>query len=288
MSGTPDSPGLPGNELDDDDDAAFDDLGRRAGAALRRPAPEHGASGIARQVRRGHAIKTSIVAGTALAMVVGALYVFSAGNDALAPVDTEPALRSTTTAAPSTTALTPVVAVPETPAPTTVMTTTVTVVPMSEPFTIPAATTPDALLPVTLSSSGFPRTDLSRPVDPARQAVVDLAVEASGLHGQGHQILADWNSDGFVTAQRAAEEGLVGCAESAMTASSDLVERADDAITSMIANGIPLAEISAGEVVAKMTEDDPAVFDFDLVQHKYFLLRCGGIPDEQATAIAEL
>ena len=52
-------PGLPESELDGDDDAVFDELARRAGAALRRPAPDDGVRAIAARQRRQQALKAS-------------------------------------------------------------------------------------------------------------------------------------------------------------------------------------------------------------------------------------
>ncbi len=66
-------PGLPESELDGDDDAVFDELARRAGAALRRPAPEDGVRAIADRHRRQQALKAIVVGGVAVAALIGAL-----------------------------------------------------------------------------------------------------------------------------------------------------------------------------------------------------------------------
>ena len=82
-------PGLPESELNGDDDAVFDELARRAGAALRRPAPEDGVSVIAHRRRRQQALKATVVGGVAVATLIGALVVVSTRDDpdGLRPVD---------------------------------------------------------------------------------------------------------------------------------------------------------------------------------------------------------
>ena len=124
MTTTPEVPGLAGNELNDDGDAVFDELARRAGAALRRPAPEDGVSVIAHRRRRQQALKASVVGGVAVATLIGALLVVSTRDDpdGLRPADSLPAtLPATTTPAPTPAVLVPV---------------------DSSPATVPAATTP--------------------------------------------------------------------------------------------------------------------------------------------------
>ena len=111
MTTTPDLPGLPEHELDDASGAAFDELARRAGAALRRPAPEDGVSVIAHRRRRQQALKATVVGGVAVATLIGALVVVSVRDDpdGLRPVDSPPAtLPATTNPAPTPTALLPV------------------------------------------------------------------------------------------------------------------------------------------------------------------------------------
>ena len=85
-------PGLPESELDGDGDAVFDELARRAGAALRRPAPEDGVSVIAHRRRRQQALKATVVGGVAVATLIGALVVVSSRDDpdGLRPVDRSP------------------------------------------------------------------------------------------------------------------------------------------------------------------------------------------------------
>ena len=117
MSTTPEVPGLAGNELNDDDDAVFDELARRAGAALRRPAPEDGVSVIAHRQRRQQALKASVVGGVAVATLIGALLVVSTRDDpdGLRPADSLPAtLPATTTPAPTPAVLVPVDSSPAT------------------------------------------------------------------------------------------------------------------------------------------------------------------------------
>jgi hypothetical protein len=115
-------PGLPESELNGDDEAVFDDLARRAGEALRRPAPADGVRVIAARRRREQALKTSVLGGVAVATLIGALVIIANRNDAdsLPPVDSSPAtLPATTIAAPTPTALVPVDSSPATLPPTT-------------------------------------------------------------------------------------------------------------------------------------------------------------------------
>lgn len=108
MTTTPD---LPGSEPDSDDDAVFDELARRAGLALRRPAPEDGVSVIAHRRHRQQALKATVVGGVAVATLIGALLVVSNRDDpdGLRPVDLSPAtFPATTTPASTPTALLPV------------------------------------------------------------------------------------------------------------------------------------------------------------------------------------
>ena len=63
----------PSRRLNGDDDAVFDELARRAGAALRRPAPDDGVRVIAARQRRQQALKASVVGGVAVATLIGAL-----------------------------------------------------------------------------------------------------------------------------------------------------------------------------------------------------------------------
>jgi hypothetical protein len=85
-------PGLPGNDLDGDDESVFDDLARRAGAALRRPAPDDGVRVIAARRRRRQALKASVVGGVAVATLIGALVIVAKRDDpnSLSPVDWSP------------------------------------------------------------------------------------------------------------------------------------------------------------------------------------------------------
>ena len=105
MSTTGDLPGLSGDELDADDDAVFDELARRAGAALRRPPPEDGVRAIAARQRRQQARNAAIVGGVAVAALVGALVIVSGRNDPdrLPPVDSSPQMLPATTTVPATT-----------------------------------------------------------------------------------------------------------------------------------------------------------------------------------------
>jgi hypothetical protein len=106
MSTTGDLPGLPGTELDDNvDDAAFDELARRAGAALRRPAPADGVTVIAARQRRQQALKATIVGGAAVAAAIGALVIVANRDDphTVPAVDSPPtSLPASTTPSPTT------------------------------------------------------------------------------------------------------------------------------------------------------------------------------------------
>ena len=130
MTTTPD---LPGSEPDSDDDAVFDELARRAGAALRRPAPEDGVSVIAHRRRRQQALKATVVGGVAVASLIGAVVIVSTRDDpdSLRPVDSSPAtLPATTTPSPTPTptptalgpAPTPTASVPDESVPATIPT----------------------------------------------------------------------------------------------------------------------------------------------------------------------
>src|SRR5262245_37714070 len=81
MTTRPDLPGLPDSQLARDDDAAFDELARRAGAALRRPAPEDGVRVIAHRHRRRQVLKVSAVGGSAVVATLLALVVVSQRDD---------------------------------------------------------------------------------------------------------------------------------------------------------------------------------------------------------------
>jgi len=79
MSTTPDLPELPAEEAGAE--GAFDELARRAGAALRRPAPEDGMRTIAHRVGRQHVLKAAVAGGVGVAMLVGAMLVVRARDD---------------------------------------------------------------------------------------------------------------------------------------------------------------------------------------------------------------
>src|SRR5262245_32339514 len=89
MSTTRDVAGLPAN---DNDDELFDDLARRAGAALRRPAPEDGVRAIAQRRRHQQARKATVAGGFGMAALIGALLVVSTRDDPAgsSAVDTSP------------------------------------------------------------------------------------------------------------------------------------------------------------------------------------------------------
>jgi len=125
VSNRPDLPDLPDSQVPSDDDAAFDELARRAGAALRRPAPEDGVRAIVARKRNRQALKVSTVGGAAVvATLLGVLVVVSQRDDpdrlspvesvpgtvpkptAVAPVTTESVLESVPATIPTPTAAT--------------------------------------------------------------------------------------------------------------------------------------------------------------------------------------
>ena len=79
--------------------AGFDELARRAGAAPRHPAPDDGELAITQRHRRQQSLKATVVAGVAVAALIGTAAVVANRNDSdsLAPVDSPPATLPTTT-----------------------------------------------------------------------------------------------------------------------------------------------------------------------------------------------
>ena len=150
-------PGRSGNDLDDDDEAAFDELARRAGAALRRPAPADGVRVIAARQRRQQALKASVVGGVAVVTLIGALVVIANRDDpdSFPPVDSSPSTTpATTTPAPTPTALVP------SPATTTPASSST---PTAPPTTIPTVHTqlftevePDTMVTLPLAPADAP------------------------------------------------------------------------------------------------------------------------------------
>src|SRR4051812_18421123 len=69
----------------------FDELAARAGAAVRRPAPEHGAAEVVRRGHR-HRVLTTLVAGSAVLVLiaVGVALVRAGSKDSSSPVATTP------------------------------------------------------------------------------------------------------------------------------------------------------------------------------------------------------
>src|SRR5262245_57995315 len=112
MTPKPDLPGLPDSQLACDDDPVFDELARRAGAALRRPAPEDGVRVIAHRYRRRQALKVSAVGGSAVVATLLALVVVSQRDDPdrVTPAESVPA----TFPSPTAVAPVPVDSVPAT------------------------------------------------------------------------------------------------------------------------------------------------------------------------------
>jgi hypothetical protein len=150
-------PGRPESERNGDDDAVFEELARRAGAALRRPAPVDGVRAIAARRRRQQALKATVVGGAVVASLIGALVVVSRPEDPdrLPPVDSTPAT----------------IPVTATPAPIT----TVSVV--SSPDTSPRTTTPAVAIdttPVTTIDTSR-QTQLFTEVAPDTMVTLPLA-----------------------------------------------------------------------------------------------------------------
>jgi hypothetical protein len=88
------------------DDAGFDELARRAGAALRRPAPAEGVRAITQRHRRQQALKLTVVGGVTVAALIGTLAFAATRNepDSVAPVDSPPVTLAATTIPPPATA----------------------------------------------------------------------------------------------------------------------------------------------------------------------------------------
>ena len=103
------TPGASESELPGGDEAGFDELARRAGAALRRPAPEDGVRAIAQRHRRQQAVRATVVAGVVVAALVGTLAVAADLHepDSLTPVDSPPATLPVTSATTSTSSTRP-------------------------------------------------------------------------------------------------------------------------------------------------------------------------------------
>ena len=99
------------SRLDHDDDAALseerqraiDDLGHRAGAALRRPAPEHGVAGIMRHARNQRLIRGGVAVAGVVAIVIVGTAVLRGGENRMTVTNTVPAVNPATTIPPSTT-----------------------------------------------------------------------------------------------------------------------------------------------------------------------------------------
>ena len=97
----------------DQPDDVFEQMARRAGAALRRPAPDDGPARLQAARRRQRIVRSSMAAGaSAIIIVVGLIVVTRASDDdSVAPSGSSPTSTSapatTITAAPATTAPTP-------------------------------------------------------------------------------------------------------------------------------------------------------------------------------------
>src|SRR5262245_40365270 len=88
MSTTPD---IPRNAEPEPIDDAFEEIGRRAGAALRRPAPDNGLAAITHQARRGRLVKAGVAAAVGVTVVVGAITITRGDEpNTLTPVNTIP------------------------------------------------------------------------------------------------------------------------------------------------------------------------------------------------------
>jgi hypothetical protein len=175
------------------------------------------------------------------------------------------------------------------------------------PVTVPPSTTPPPptttvlALPVTLTwvdpmtesemaARGLsPLSNDDRAFLADQEDFVDVLNGLTGLHGQAHEIYETWIAQGVVLSQGGQEiETFSGCAETQLLLANDLYQRAAGAKSSLIATGSAPAEINAQDVADKMLSDDPAALDFESVEYKYFILRCGGVPEEQAREISRM
>lgn len=87
----------------DQPDDAFEQLARRAGATLRRPAPDDGVTRLQSARRRQRIVRTSLAAGaSAIVIVVGLIVLTRPSDDFVAPSGSSP----TTTTTPATTTTT--------------------------------------------------------------------------------------------------------------------------------------------------------------------------------------
>lgn len=96
----------------DQPDDAFEQMARRAGAALQRPATVDGVARLQSARRRQRIVRTSLAAGaSAVVIVVGLIVVTRPSDDSVTPSGSSPTTTSTpattATAAPTTTASTP-------------------------------------------------------------------------------------------------------------------------------------------------------------------------------------
>src|SRR4051812_4970960 len=80
------------HDIDVKADADFDELAARAGAAVRRPAPEHGMVEIARRARRHRVVTALAVGGVTIVLVTLGVAVFrdDGGTGHESPVATTP------------------------------------------------------------------------------------------------------------------------------------------------------------------------------------------------------
>ena len=189
---------------------------------------------------------------------------------------TEAATTPTTTTAPTLASTLP------TPVPTLP---TLPTVNGSAPGTAPDVSLPSRLDPSEAAPSYGIEDLLPDYIPRDRLALAIDAVLLAGTHLQGHEILGGWNQDG--TIMSSGDEILVGCAENAMDV-SHLAALVDDAITTFVAEGLALSEISAADVFERMMAIDTPVFATLLDENQYFLLRCGGVPESAAFALANL
>lgn len=147
-------------------DDAFEQLARRAGAALHRPAPVDGVARLQTARRRQRIVRASLAAGTSVVViVVGLIVVTRPADDSVAPSGSADA----TTVAPSTTSTTSTTSTPST---------TATPAPLSLAYTLSGVEG--------LASSGNPeRTDASGDTS------LVAAWSAAGGISNGYLVLSD-------------------------------------------------------------------------------------------------
>lgn len=158
--------------------------------------------------------------------------------------------------------------------------------------TTEATTTPVTTTPVTTTTPSLPVLPFTPP--PPSYGGADITPQGGGerfqyiydvygTHGPGHQFI--WQMRAFPPAMN--EETVVGCADWAMLDFYGIDQQAEAAIASLSqATGTPPDDITPDEIIRVLKAT--GAFEFDPAQLNYFILRCAGIPDEQARTSAGL